>query len=391
MMNNFNKDLNKNLSNTNKELQNIENSIKKINSAYETSSFFNDSRQTFNDFSNGADEAKSSIENIESSINSLDNSIKSVDLKSFSDDIKDSLSSVSSIYKDLSASFSDFFHYDLSSYDAAIEEAKNKLQEFDDYQRELKENKKSEDDEDYENYLARLDEELELAINNNDLMSAEAIRIKQEELKKKQDKEKEDLQKEKDIQTQRELLEKQLAQAEYNKSYAQWDNQVKLAEMEKSKAIADAVLIPSLAIAQSALGVAASFAQGGPVGFAAGLIISATAISSALSAASGIVSSANALDSVKSNPPTAPQFAFGTTGYIIPDGGSAIVGEMGAEIVRNKSGKISVQSNAQLQEQGFSKGDIWNVTINVEQALNPDEVYKLMNSYKARNSQMYTR
>ena len=161
--------------------------------------------------------------------------------------------------------------------------------------------------------------------------------------------------------------------------------------MTLSKAIADAVLIPSLAIAQSALGVAASFAQGGPVGFAAGLIISATAISSALSAASGIVSSANALDSVKSNPPTVPQFAFGTTGYIIPDGGSAIVGEMGAEIVSNKSGKISVQSNAQLQEQGFPKGDIWNVTINVEQALNPDEVYRLMNSYKARNSQMYTR
>ena len=161
--------------------------------------------------------------------------------------------------------------------------------------------------------------------------------------------------------------------------------------MEKSKAIADAVLIPSLAIAQSALGVAASFAQGGPVGFAAGLIISATAISSALAAASGVVSAANALDTVKSNPPTAPKFAFGTAGYIIPDGGSAIVGEMGAEIVSNKSGKISVQSNAQVREQGFSKGDIWNVTINVEKALNPDEVYKLMNSYKARNSQMYAR
>ncbi|MEI0518812.1 hypothetical protein [Brachyspira murdochii] len=382
--------MNKNIYDTNKELQNIEESIKKINSAYEKSSFFS-SKDSFDEFSSSAAEAKTSIDNIETSINSLDNSINKADIKSFSSEIKDSLSSISSIYKDLSASFSDFFHYDLSSYDEAIEEAKNKLQEFDDYQKELRENKKTQDDEDYENYLSRLDEELELAIENKDAMSSEAIRIKQEELKKKQEKEKEDLQKEKDIEVQRELFEKQLAQAEYNKAYAEWDNEVKLAEMEKSKAIADAVLIPSLAIAQSALGVASSFAQGGPVGFAAGLVISATAISSAISAASGIVSSANALDSIKSNPPKAPQFAFGTTGYIIPDGGSAIVGEMGAEIVTNKAGKIQVQSNAQLQERGFSKGDIWNVTINVEQTLNPDEVYKLMNSYKARNSQMYAR
>ena len=387
----MNNNLNKNISDTNKELQNIENSIKKINSSFASSLFFNDSSNKFNDFTISAEEANKAIDNTSSSINSLDESIKSINIKNFTDGIKDSISSVSSIYKDLSTSFSDFFHYDLSSYDNAIEEAKNKLQEFDDYQRELKENKKLEDDEDYENYLARLDEELELAIENKDAMSAEAIRIKKEELKKKQDKEKEDLQKEKEIQTQRELLEKELAQAEYNKSYAEWDNNVKLAEMEKSKAIADAVLIPSLAIAQSALGVASSFAQGGPAGFAAGLIISATAISSAISAASGIMSSANALDAIKSNPPQAPQFAFGTTGYTIPDGGSAIVGEMGAELVSNKSGRITVQSNAQLQEQNFSKGDIWNVTINVEQALNPDEVYRLMNSYKARNSQMYSR
>ena len=379
------------LSSTEKELQNIEAGIKRINAAYESSSFFNDSKSLFDNFINGSEDAKNSVDDIENSVSSLNSSIKNIDIKSFSNGIKDSLSSISSIYKDLSASFSSFFYYDLSSYDAAIEEAKNKLQEFDDYQKELKEDRKSEDDEDYENYLARLDEELELAINNKDAMSAEAIRIKQEELKKKQEKEKEDLQKEKDIQAQRELLEKQLAQAEYNKAYAEWDNQVKLAEMEKAKAIADAVLIPSLAIAQSALGVAASFAQGGPAGFAAGLIISATAISSALVAASGIVSSANALDSVKSNPPQAPKFGFGTAGYIIPDGGSAIVGEMGAELITNKSGKIQVQSNAQMQEQGFSKGDIWNVTINVEQALNPDEVYRLMNSYKARNSQKYTR
>ncbi len=81
--------------------------------------------------------------------------------------------------------FRDFFHYDLTSYDDAVERAKNKLKEFDDYQKELKEDKKSRDNEDYENYLLRLDEELELAVKNNDAMSAEAIRIKREELDKK--------------------------------------------------------------------------------------------------------------------------------------------------------------------------------------------------------------
>ncbi|WP_300711506.1 hypothetical protein [uncultured Brachyspira sp.] len=391
MTNNFLKDTYKNIENTNKELINTENIIKKINSAYESSSFFKGSKEIFDSLTSSAEETKTAVDNTSDSLNSLDKNIKDIDVKNFTNDIKSSLSSILSIYKDLSSVFSIFFDDDLTFYDKKIETAKNKLKEFDDYKRELKENKKTEDDEYYENYLARLDEELELAINNNDVMSEEAIRIKQEELKKKQDKEKEDLQKEKDIQNQRKLLERELAQAEYDKAYAKWDNNVKLAEMEKSKAIADAFLIPSLTIAQSALGTATSFAQGGLAGFAAGLIISAAAVSSAISAASGVVSSAKALDNIKSNPPKAPQFAFGSAGYIIPDGGSAIVGEMGAEIVTNKSGKISVQSNAQLQEQSFSKGDIWNITINVEQALNPDEVYRLMNSYKARNSQMYTR
>lgn len=385
MADDFNKNLSRNLSDAGKELKNIETSILNINSALEKSvSLFKDSKDLLKDFSDESADIKDAAD-------SVNDALESIDIKKFSEEIKDCVSSVLEIYKDLSSSFRDFFHYDLTPYDDAVERAKNKLKEFDDYQKELKEDKKSRDNEDYENYLLRLDEELELAVKNNDAMSAEAIRIKREELDKKYAKEKEDLEKDKDIKSQRELLEKQLAHAQYSRDHADWTNKVKLAEMEKSKAIADAVLIPSLAIAQSALGVASSFGQGGPAGFAAGLIISAAAVSSVLSAASGIVSSANALDSIKSNPPEPPKFAFGTSGYIIPNGGSAIVGEMGAEIVTNKSGKIQVQSNAQLQEMGFSKGDIWNVTINVESALNPDEVYKLMNSYKLRNSQMYTR
>ena len=374
---------NTNILDINKSLQNIEDNIKRINDEVYNSLFFNDF--------NGFEIAKKSIESVETSINSLDNSIKNIKIKDFSNDIKNSLSSISNIYRDLSSSFSNFFNYDLSSYDNLLEEAKNKLQQFDDFQNKLRDDNNKANEEDYENYLNRLDEELELSIKNKDYISAHAISIKQKELKKKQEKENEDLQKENEIKTQRELLEKELAQAEYNRDYANWDNQVKLAEMEKSKALADAVLIPSLAIAQSALGVASSFAQGGPAGFAAGLIISASTISAAISAASAIVSSSNALDSLKSNPPKTPQFAFGTTGYIIPDGGSAIVGEMGAELISNKSGKISVQSNAQLNEFGYNRGDIWNITLNVKQALNADEIYKLMNNYKLRNSQKYTR
>ena len=206
------------------------------------------------------------------SINLIKESINKIDIKSFSSDINSILSSTSTLYSSISSSFFSFFDYDLSIYDNAINEAKQKLEEFNNYQDELRESSKEKEDEYYNNFLARLDEELELAVENNDLI-----------------------------------------------------NEVKLAEMEKSKAIADAILIPSLAIAKSALGVATSFAEGGLVGFAAGLAVSATTVASAVSAASGIVSSTNALDNVKSNPPTPPKFAFGTTGYTIPDGGSALL------------------------------------------------------------------
>lgn len=327
------------------------------------------------------------------SISLIKDSINKIDIKSFSSDINSILSSTSTLYSSISSSFFSFFDYDLSIYDNAINEAKQKLEEFNNYQNELRESSKEKEDEYYNNFLARLDEELELAIENDDLMSAEGIRIKKEEIAKKKEEENKLLLLEKESNAQKELLERNLAEAEYKKDYAKWENEVKLAEMEKSKAIADAVLIPSLAIAKSALGVATSFAEGGLVGFAAGLAVSATTVASAISAASGIVSSTNALDSVKSNPPTPPKFAFGTTGYTIPEGGYAIVGEMGAELVRNNAGKITVQSNAQLNDNYNSRDSMYieNVIFNVSQVLTEEEVYKYMNDYKYRNSQMYVR
>ena len=389
-----NKDLLSSFNDVNKEIINLEKEINSLDTTISSSSFFNNSNNIFESISSCSSVAISSIESVESSIHSLDNSISSIDFNKFSSEINSIFSGVDKLYGSISSSFKSFFSYDLSSYDEAIEEAKRKLQEFDDFQNSLKEEQKERDDEDYENYLARLDEELEYAINNNDIMTAEAIRLKKEELKSQKDKEKEELLLSKEVSKQREELEKNLANAEYKKAYSEWENQVKLAEVEKNMAIADSIVLPTLAIAQAALGVSTSFAQGGPAGFAAGLVISATTIASAISAASSIVSAANTLDTVKSNPPTVPQFAFGTTGYNIPDGGSAIVGEMGAEVVRNIGGKISVQSNAQFSENKANYRDgiyIENLIFNVEKALNPEEVYDLLNSYKVRNSQRYSR
>lgn len=66
---------------------------------------------------------------------------------------------------------------------------------------------------------------------------------------------------------------------------------------------------------------------------------------------------------------------------------------MGAELVRNNGGKITVQSNAQLNDNYSSRDSmhIENVIFNVSQVLSEEEVYKYMNDYKYRNSQMYVR
>ena len=66
---------------------------------------------------------------------------------------------------------------------------------------------------------------------------------------------------------------------------------------------------------------------------------------------------------------------------------------MGAELIKNNAGKITVQSNAQLNDNYNSMEGmhIENVIFNVSQVLTEEEVYKYMNDYKYRNSQMYVR
>ncbi|MEI0697529.1 hypothetical protein R4K92_01160 [Brachyspira intermedia] len=313
-----------------------------------------------------------------------------VDLKAAASQI---MSSIQSAYNSIGSAVMSIKSMDLidtSKFDEQIEHIQNKLDEFDEAQKEKEEEKQELDDEAYQNYLARLDEEYQKAVEANDLMSQEAIRIKKEEVEKKREQEKKELEEEKKINKQREELEQQLAIAQYNKDYAEWQNQVKLAELQKNKAIADAIVLPALATAQSALGLASSFAQGGLVGFAAGVALSATAIGTAVGAAAGVASAASALDSVKSNPPEMPKFEFGTTGYTLGYEETALVGERGPELVKNMGGILQVQSAAQTEAMGNGGGEkigmyIENLVFNVAQRLNAEELYEVMTTFKARN------
>ncbi|MEI0748540.1 hypothetical protein [Brachyspira pulli] len=312
-----------------------------------------------------------------------------LDLKAIASQI---MSSIQSAYNSIGSAVMNIKSLDLidtSKFDEQISIAQKKLDEFDEAQRKKEEEKQELDDEAYQNYLARLDEEYQKAVEANDLMSQEAIRIKKEEVEKKREQEKKELEEEKKINKQREDLEKQLAEAQYNKDYAEWQNQVKLAELQKNKAIADAVVLPALATAQAALGLATSFAQGGPVGFAAGVALSATAIGSAVGAAAGVVSAAAALDSAKGNPPEMPKFEFGTTGYTLGYEETALVGERGPELVKNMGGILQVQSAAQtaMNSVGGEKIGMYieNLIFNVAQRLTADEIYEFMTSFKARD------
>ncbi|WP_052768093.1 hypothetical protein [Brachyspira hyodysenteriae] len=313
-----------------------------------------------------------------------------LDLKAIASQI---ISSVQSAYNSIGSAVMSIKSLDLidtSKFDEQIEYIQNKLDEFDEEQKKKEEEKQELSDEEYENYLARLDEEYQKAVEANDLMSQEAIRIKKEELQNKKEQEKKELEEEKKVNKQREELERQLAEAQYNKDYAEWQNQVKLAELQKNKAIADAIILPALATAQAALGLATSFAEGGPGGFAAGVALSATAIGSAVGAAAGVASAASALDNVKSNPPEMPRFEFGTTGYYLGYEETALVGERGPELVKNMGGILQVQSAVQTEAMGNRGGEkigmyIENLVFNVAQRLTAEEIYEFMTSFKARN------
>lgn len=289
----------------------------------------------------------------------------------------------------------DFSQIDLAPFDKAIEEAQAKLDAFNKWKEEQEEAEEEKSLEDYEERIALLDEEIEYAKEIGDKMSEIALENKKKEIQEEMEEEQKRMDKEKAINEEEKRLQQELAIAEYNKEYANWQNQVKSAQTQKTKAIADSIIMPAQAIGNAAIGVSQSFAQGGLVGLGLGIAASTGVIASAVSGAAGVKNASSALDSIQGNPPEPPQFQFGTTGYDVSAGESILVGEAGPELLQLKSGgNIAVESNAQVKAKGLlNNGSMYidKVIFNVNKIVDENEIYKAMNNYKQRNSFMYTR
>lgn len=324
------------------------------------------------------------------------------DLTDETHDWKDNLTAALSITSTIGNLFGtvitaalDFSKIDLAPFDKAIEEARSKLDAFNKWKEEQKEAEEEKSLEDYEERIALLDEEIEYAKEIGDKMSEIALENKKKEIQKEMEEEQKRIDKEKAINEEEKRLQQELALAEYNKEYANWQNQVKSAQTQKAKAIADSIIMPAQAIGNAALGVSQAFGQGGLVGAALGTALAVGIISSAVSGAAGVKNASSALDSIQGNPPQPPQFQFGTAGYNVSAGESILVGEAGPELLSLKSGgNIAVESNAQVKAKGLlNNGGMYidKVIFNVNKILNEEEIYKAMNNYKQRNSFMYTR
>lgn len=324
------------------------------------------------------------------------------DLTDETHDWKDNLTAVLSITSTVGNLFGtaltaalDFSQIDLAPFDKAIEEAQSKLDAFNKWKEEQEEAEEEKTLEDYEKRIALLDEEIEYAKEIGDKMSEIALENKKKEIQEEMEEEQKRIDKEKAINEEEKRLQHELALAEYNKEYANWQNQVKSAQTQKTKAIADSIIMPAQAIGNAALGVAQAFAQGGLVGLGLGIAASTGVIASAVSGAAGVKNASSALDSIQGNPPQPPQFQFGTAGYNVAAGESILVGEAGPELLSLKSGgNIAVESNAQVKAKGLlNNGGMYidKVIFNINKVLNEEEIYKAMNNYKQRNSFIYTR
>lgn len=304
-------------------------------------------------------------------------------------------SSIGNLFGSAMTAALDFSQIDLAPFDKAIEEAQAKLDAFNKWKEEQEEAEEEKTLEDYEKRIALLDEEIEYAKEIGDKMSEIALENKKKEIQEEMEEEQKRIDKEKAINKEEKRLEHELALAEYHKEYANWQNQVKSAQTQKTKAIADSIIMPAQAIGNAAIGVSQSFAQGGLVGLGLGLAASTGVIASAVSGAAGVKNASSALDSIQGNPPQPPQFQFGTTSYNVAAGESILVGEAGPELLSLKSGgNIAVESNAQVKAKGLlNNGSMYidKVIFNVNKIVDENEIYKAMNNYKQRNSFMYTR
>lgn len=303
---------------------------------------------------------------------------------------------------------------DLGKYDDAIEESYAaqeealaafeeerlaKLAEFDEASRMSEEVANAVWNEDKEMKLADMEEELQKSIESGDVLAQATLEKQIAEMTEERgnaaekDKIAEDRKAlEKKLADEKAALEKKtnqdIAMAEYEKAAAEHRNQVATAEAEKNKAIADAGLAVAKAIVQGALGVAASFATGGPVGAGVGLAMVGGIIGAVAGGIGGIEGAAANLDAVKASAPSPPSFAYGTGGYQLPEGGSAIVGERGPEVVSNRSGDLQVESTERTKNNDSGGGgsiNIENIIIQVQELTSPEQVIDIMNNLKGRS------
>ena len=341
------------------------------------------------------EKTKANYEELERLIEEIKKKMEKVveETKTWEDYLRDATQITASIHSTINSLISSagaFGEKSLASYTKAINEAQAKITAFNQWKEEQKEEENEQSDEEYEAYLERLDKEYEIAKKVGDKMTMLAIENKKKELAKNKEK----LEEDKQITEQEKALEKELAIAEYNKSYAEWQNEVSSAKTQKAMAIVDAIMMPLVAIGNSAVGISKSFAEGGIIGAIAGTAASIGIIASAVSGAAGVKSASNSYDNVAASPPTPPAFQFGTTGYQLDNGQSAIVGETGAEVIRNMAGKLVVESNAQAKAMGrFNEAGMYieQVIFNVSSIVDKKTIYKAMNEYKQRDSFAYTR
>lgn len=291
---------------------------------------------------------------------------------------KQALQDISSIANNLMGIFTSTLRVqeaDLSAYDKRLEEVKAK---WDAIEEEQKEKETSEREE----RIANLEEELERSIKAEDQMSAKAIKIKLDQLKKEEQAEKKQAEMEK-------KKEQEIAMAQYEKDLAEYNNNLSKAEQEKQIAIAQASTQFATAGINAAVGFATSFAQLGPIaGPIMGGIVMATTIGLAAANMAKSIQTANSsfAQAQATPPPTAPQLAYGTGGMDLSKvGGYAVVGEAGPELVKQKAGgDLEVISAERTKEYGKG-GDVINLNVYVNEMVTEEVIFNFINRMKSRN------
>ena len=221
--------------------------------------------------------------------------------------------------------------------------------------------------------LEMLEKEEERALASGDKLTASAL----EHAKKKEKALVDTANKEKALKAQElenvKKHEQAVAMVEYQRAVSEHTNEVQNAKSQVSMAQGEAVLGVGMATLNAAVGVSKSFGQGGLAGAVAGIAAAAGIIGSVASGATGVASASSSLESVQGQAPTPPQFAYGTNGYGLGIGESAIVGERGAEVVTNRGGNgIEVMSTDNTSR--YNSENENPVIINIYAEFGADEI-----------------